>query len=416
MRRAAVAVLLVAAVLGAGALWASCRSPTGDEPTPTSTPTTTAGPATPDAPTTGPTSTGTPVPSPSPTPTPTEAPTPLESVRVAWAVEASGFERPLQVLSHPGTDDVLVVEQGGRVRTLDGEVVLDLSDRVTRAGNEQGLLALAFHPDGSRLFVHYSATDGSTTLSSFPADDLAADRETVLLTEPQPARNHNGGSVVFTPEGALVLALGDGGGGGDQFGNGQNTDSRLGGLLRLDVDDPGTVRPWPDNPFLDGGAPELWTYGLRNPWRIDTDGEVLYVADVGQDAVEEVSFLPLDDVTGANFGWPRLEGSQCYASADCSAEGTVRPSVELRHADGACSIIGGVVVPPGHATGLDGAFLFSDVCDTRLQALRAGPDGAEHAILEGGTLPDAPLGFGRTDDGAVWVATINGEVRRLAPA
>lgn len=341
--------------------------------------------------------------------------TPLAEASVTWASVGSGFSGPLQVLTDPRDGRTLVVEQVGRIRTLDGEGVLDLTDRVTTAGNEQGLLGVAFHPDGDRLFVHYSGSDGHTVLSEFPADgELSADDETVLLTEPQPASNHNGGAVLFTPDGALVLALGDGGASGDRFDNGQDTDTRKGGLLRLDVSTPGEAQPHPGNPFLDGGAPELWVYGLRNPWRVDVDQDHWYVADVGQDALEEVSVVPRDDIGGANFGWPLLEGSSCFLTSDCDESGTVLPEVELRHVDGACSLIGGVVVPEGHPTGLAGAFLFSDLCDTQLRALRAG--GASNVVIDGGQLPGSPLGFGRGADGQVWVGTADGEVLELRPA
>ena len=367
-----------------------------------------------------PTATSSPSPGPSPIDT-TEATgqgpqrTALDQATVTWASVGTGFSGPLQVLTDPRDGRTLVVEQVGRIRTLDGGGVLDLTDRVTTAGNEQGLLGVAFHPDGDRLFVHYTGADGRTVLSEFPADgELTAGDETVLLTEPQPAPNHNGGAVLFTPDGALVLALGDGGGGGDQYGNAQDTDTRKGGLLRLDVSTPGQARPHPDNPFLDGGAPALWAYGLRNPWRVDVDQDRWYVADVGQNAVEEVSVVSRDDIDGANFGWPILEGSRCFRSDDCDASGTVRPVAELFHDQGACSIIGGVVVPEGHPTGLAGAFLFSGLCDTRLRALRAG--GSSNVVIEGGQLPGSPLGFGRGDDGQVWVGTADGEVLELRPA
>ena len=218
---------------------------------------------------------------------------------------------------------------------------------------------------------------------------------------------------MFDADGALLMGLGDGGAAGDQFGNGQDTDSRLGGLLRLDVSEPGRARPHPDNPFLDGGAPELWAYGLRNPWRVDVTDSHLFVADVGQDAVEEVSVLRRDEARGADFGWPQLEGTQCFSAADCDATGTVAPVAELRHADGACSIIGGVVVPDASPTGLGGAFLFSDLCDTTLRAVRT--DGPA-AVVDGGELPGSPLGFGHGTGGEVWVGTSDGRVLRLRPA
>ncbi len=325
-----------------------------------------------------------------------------------------GFEGPLQVLADPRDGRTLVVEQVGRITPLEGGApVLDLTDRVT-AGGERGLLGVAFHPAGDRLFVHYSGQDGQTVLSSFPVGDGDPDpaAETVLLTVEQPARNHNGGALLFAPDGALVLGLGDGGGAGDQFGNGQDPSTLLGTLLRFDVDaEPGQLQPAEGNPFVDGGGePAVWAYGLRNPWRVAFDDDHLYVADVGQDAIEEVSVIARDEVAGANFGWPVLEGSQCFQQAECDPEGTVSPSAELFHEEGACSIIGGVVVPGSHPSGLGGAYLYSDLCDTRLHALRS--DG-QTAVVEGGQLPASPLGFGTGPDGQVWVGTAEGQVLEL---
>jgi glucose/arabinose dehydrogenase len=342
---------------------------------------------------------------------------PLTEAAAAWEVVGEGYEGPVQVLPAPD-GRILVVEQVGRLRTLGAaEVVLDLTDRVT-VGGERGLLGATFHPDRDRLFVHYSGTDGRTVVSSFPVEDGAVDAgdESILFEHAQPASNHNGGALLFDPDGRLVLALGDGGGAGDRFGNGQDPGTDLGALLRFDADGP-TLVPAPDNPFVDGGgAPTVWAYGLRNPWRVAFDDERLYVADVGQDAVEEVSVVARDEVAGANFGWPILEGTTCYRSADCDPSGTVRPVAELRHADGACSIIGGVVVPEGHPTGLGGAYLYSDLCDTTLRALRVADGDVESAAIGGAQVPDAPLGFGVGPDGQVWVGTRSGRVLELVPA
>ena len=219
--------------------------------------------------------------------------------------------------------------------------------------------------------------------------------------------------MLFDPDGMLVLALGDGGGAGDQFGNGQDPSTQLGALLRFDADG-AQLTPAEGNPFLDGGGdPAVWAYGLRNPWRIAFDEQRLYVADVGQDAVEEVDVLARDDVAGANFGWPILEGTACYREDDCDPAGTVRPVAELHHADGACSIIGGVVVPADHPSGLGGAFLYSDLCDTRLRAVRADGGQVATAVVDGAQLPASPLGFGTGADGEVWVGLQDGRILEL---
>lgn len=408
----------VPAALVAGLVLAACQT----EQPPRATDPATAAPTEPAAPTESapatsrevtPSSPGTDLPT-SPAPT---LPA-LDQVTVRWEVVGDGFDNPLQVLTDPRDGATLVVEQPGRVTALDGQVVLDLTDRVT-TGSERGLLGVAFHPDGQRVFVHYSGADGQTVLSQFPvAAELDPAAERVLLTEPQPAANHNGGALLFDPDGALLLGLGDGGGGGDQFGNGQDTSTRKGGILRLDVDtEPGRAHPAAGNPFADGGAPELWVYGLRNPWRIAVEDDWLYIADVGQDAVEEVTVVRRDRVAGANFGWPRLEGRNCFAEAPCTTDGTVAPQVELFHDQGACSIIGGVLVPPGATVAdLAGAYLFSDLCDTRLRALRVAPDGdVTSAVLDGADVPGSPLGFGVGPDGEVMVGTRDGQVLSLIP-
>ncbi|MBW3659785.1 MAG: PQQ-dependent sugar dehydrogenase, partial [Actinobacteria bacterium] len=209
---------------------------------------------------------------------------------------ASGFELPLHALPAPA-GGVLVVEQPGRVRLLrDGEVTsyLDIVDRVV-SGGERGLLGVAFAPDDrDRVFVHYSGEGGRTTLSTFAAGPDAADpgSEEILLTVDQPAANHNGGQLLFGPDGHLYLGLGDGGGANDRFDNGQDPRTLLGTILRLDVTgaDGGYDIP-PDNPFADGrgGAPEVWAYGLRNPYRLDFGDGRLFIADVGQNAIEEIN-------------------------------------------------------------------------------------------------------------------------------
>lgn len=413
--------LLAAAAVVVLASLSACSSDPGTPDDPTTgpdaaSPTAPASPSEPDPTTTSPSTSTPPEASTTDADGPSPAPTPLDAVRARWRVAAEGFDAPLQVLALPD-GRVVVLEQPGRISTLDGgDVVLDLADRVV-AGGERGLLGAAVHPDGDRLFVHYSGADGRTVVSVFPLGSEGGTdpgAEQVLLEQAQPAANHNGGSLLFDPDGALVLALGDGGAAGDRFGNGQDPSTVLGALLRFDADGD-TLAPADGNPFLDGGgAPEVWAFGLRNPWRIAFDDEHLYVADVGQDAVEEVDVVARDEVAGANFGWPILEGSTCYRADECDASGTVQPVAELRHEDGACSLIGGVVVPPGHASGLGGAYLYSDLCDTRLHALRVGEDGdVDTAVVRGGELSASPLGFGTGPDGQVWVGTTDGQVLEL---
>lgn len=359
-------------VLAVVALTACARAGDGTEP---STTTTSVSVTTGSTVTNGPDETTSPVPSSTSTTAPVTTTTldPLE--RLEYQTVAEGLPFPTDVASRPGTGEGLIATKDGRVwRLHDGgaELVLDIADQVRNEG-EQGLLGIALHPDHDLVYLHYSANDGDTVLSEFDGglDGIDAGSERVLLRFDQPAANHNGGPVRFGPDGMLYLALGDGGGGGDRFGNGQNTSTPLGGILRID---PRSADPYgiPDgNPFADGGGfPELWAYGLRNPWKIDFDGGWLYVADVGQNRYEEVSVVPADG-PGANFGWPLTEGLECYSSADCDASGTVRPAVVVEHGDaGTCSISGGVVYRGAAIPELDGHYLYSDYCGGWLRSFR----------------------------------------------
>lgn len=337
-------------------------------------------------------------------PTPTPAPAPEDPPR--WVEVASGFEAPVATLVDPRSGDLLVVQLPGRIARLDGTTVLDLTDRVT-TGSERGLLDATTTPDGQRLLVHYSGDDGATTLSSFPVlaagDDLLADRdrESVLLTIPQPAGNHNGGSLVFGPDDWLYLALGDGGGANDRFGNGDDLATPLGAILRLDVvSEPGVALPAPDNPYVDGGGdPRIWVSGVRNPWRITHDGTRWFVADVGQDAVEEVTVVP-GDAGPHDLGWPSWEGDVCRLQP-CD-EDSLPPVHTLRHADGVCSVIGGAVA---EAPAVDaGTYYFTDLCDPQVWRL----DPATGSVVPDAALPSAALALDLDVDGSVVALTQSG--------
>ena len=236
-----------------------------------------------------------------------------------------GLEAPLAVVhAGDGSGRVFVVEQAGRIRVvrddrLADEALLDISNRIS-AGGERGLLGLAFHPDfpdDPRLFVNYTDPNGDTVISSFPVpdgDQADASAERVLMNIAQPFANHNGGAVAFGPDGMLYIATGDGGSGGDPHGNGQRLDTHLGKILRIDVDatDAGAYGVPADNPFVSrpGAEPEIWHYGMRNPWRISFDRETgdLWIGDVGQGAWEEVDHAPAG-TGGLNYGWNLMEGS-----------------------------------------------------------------------------------------------------------
>jgi glucose/arabinose dehydrogenase len=281
----------------------------------------------------------------------------VDDVQLRFETAAEGFDQPIEVTAPVGDDRLFVLERAGRVWVLDGqdaELFLDVSDQ-TRVRSEEGLLGVAFHPgfaDTGRFVVHHTDTGGDNRVAEYRlADDgRTADpgsRRELLHVE-QPASNHNGGMVAFGPDEMLYVAIGDGGGSGDEFGHGQRADTLLGTILRLDPDAEDGVPG--DNPFVGGsvGAPEVWHYGLRNPWRFSFDDDELYIADVGQNRFEEVNVVPADE-GGLNFGWPIMEASHCFEpAADCPTEGLVHPSTSTasavspsaRSSAGSCTEVG----------------------------------------------------------------------------
>ncbi len=340
---------------------------------------------------------------------------------------ASGFVQPLGIVAAgDGSGRLFVVEQRGTVVAVapDGATArwLDLQGR-TRAQGERGLLGLAFHPDfaaNGRLFVHYSDRDGDTVLAELAADPGAdvvdPATEVVLFTLDQPYGNHNGGQVAFGPDGMLYLALGDGGSGGDPLGAGQDLGTPLGALLRFDVDadGPGTLSVPADNPFVDvaGARPEIWAYGLRNPWRFSFDPRTgdLWIADVGQNAVEEVNLLRADAPAGANFGWRVVEGDRCFDPPQgCDPERFVAPVATYTHASGWGRSITGGVVPYGDAApSLAGRYVFGDFVSGRLFVLDRTQDGyAASPWLDAGF---AVAGFGLDEAADAYVADYGGGV------
>lgn len=338
-----------------------------------------------------------------------------------------GLERPLYVThAGDGSGRLYILEQPGRVRVLeDGRLLetpfLDLTDRVLSRGNEQGLLGLAFSPDfreSGIFYIHYTGRpDGRTVLSRFRLRDGDPRRgdaasEEVLLTVEQPYANHNGGALLFGPDGYLYLALGDGGSAGDPENRAQNLDSLLGKILRLDVSQPGPYRIPPDNPFVGGqGREEIWAYGLRNPWRISFDRATgdLYIADVGQNAIEEVNFQPAGSPGGENYGWRVWEGSRRYAQGE--APGAVFPVAEYTHAEGGCSITGGYVYRGQAIPALVGIYLYGDYCTGYIWGLKQ-----QDGQWQTGWLLDTSLNitsFGEDEAGEVYVVDRGGAIYRV---
>lgn len=404
--------------LGLVLVAAACR---GDDTTATTNLPSLPATTTTTVPSSNPTSTSNPPPASTTTATPLA---PLQGVEAEFV--ADGFDSPVWVGVDPGTNELLVVERRGRILGIDGGVRFDIDARVGSGSSEQGLLGLAFHPDDPDLFyVDYTDTGGDTTVSEFRRVDGVLDpsSERVLLEVSQPAANHNGGNVVFGPDGMLYVGMGDGGASNDRFNNGQDPFTRLGAMLRLNPapsgDLPFTVPA--DNPMAPGsGDPLVYAYGLRNPWRFSFDGALLYVADVGQGDWEEVSVVPALAPSVDNFGWPVLEGSTCFTQPDCDRSdgltpgaSMVEPVVEYSHREG-CSITGGVVMHDPAIPEFDGFYLYGDFCTGFVRGFffEGGAATAEAEVLSGlGSISS----FGVDADGRVLVVSLNGAIWRIVP-
>lgn len=334
------------------------------------------------------------------------------------------FDQPIELVAYPG-NRFLVAEQGGTVRLVNASggaevLLLDLGSAVARSGNEEGLLSVQLDPSfasNGDLWAYYSVAGGErrTRLARFTVAGDVASRasELVVLEVPQPYSNHNGGAVRFGPDGLLYLGVGDGGSSGDPQGNGQNPNSLLGSILRLDVRAASEATPYvipPGNPFVGvAGADEVWAYGLRNPWRMAFDGATgkLWVGDVGQGAYEEI-----DVVTGGgNYGWNRLEGTHCY-QAGCSSAGTVLPVAEYAHGGGRCSVTGGVVSRAAGVPAIAGAYLYADYCTGQIWAIDATTPGTPVEVARADGNPTA---FATDGAGTVYLVQFGGPIMRLAP-
>jgi len=301
------------------------------------------------------------------------------------------FSRPVALLQAPGDfERWFVVEQGGRVLVFDNDpqasrasVFIDISDRVDDGPSEAGLLGMVFHPDfenNRQVFLSYTRT-GNPLIShisrfSSPDDGKTLDpaSETVILTLDQPFGNHNGGGIGFGPDDYLYIGFGDGGSGGDPQGNGQNTATLLGAILRIDVDQAPPYAIPPDNPFAQGGGRgEIYAWGFRNPWRWSFDrltGE-LWVGDVGQNQWEEIDRVE----RGGNYGWNIREGAHCFNADSCDTTGLIDPVAEYSHSEG-CSVTGGYVYRGAAIPNLQGLYLYGDFCSGRIWGLASGNAGA----------------------------------------
>jgi len=350
---------------------------------------------------------------------------------LAYEKVAGGFSFPVFVDAPPGDDRLFVATKDGRIHIIkDGATLvqpfLDISEPTNNDG-EQGLLGLAFHPDyasNGLFYVHYSDRHGDTKIFEYRVGsnpDLA-DLETarLLLVVTQPASNHNGGMLAFGPDGYLYIGLGDGGGAGDRYGNGQRPDTLLGTLLRIDPvgGDPVGGLAYaipPDNPFVDGGgAPEVWAYGLRNPWRFSFDGDLLYIGDVGQNRWEEIDVVSAS-AAGINYGWPIMEGNSCFSpSSGCDTDGLLLPIAEYSHGDG-CSVTGGYVYRGAAIPELAGRYFYSDYCGGWLRSFvnedGVATDMQDHTGQVGSL--DSVVSFGTDSFGELYVTTSGGDVWKL---
>jgi glucose/arabinose dehydrogenase len=342
---------------------------------------------------------------------------------------AAGLEAPVFLTAPAGDARLFVVEQPGRIRVIrNGRLLprpyLDISAKVGYGG-ERGLLGLAFHPHfaaNGRFYVDYTDRNGDTRVERYqaaPAADSAdATSARLVLAVDQPFANHNGGDVLFGPDGLLYVGMGDGGSGGDPGGRGQSLGTLLGKLLRLDVDREEPYAIPPDNPYLGraGARGEIWAHGLRNPWRMafDRTAGLLYVADVGQNRWEEVDVVAAD-VGGLNYGWNRMEGTHCYGTITCGREGLVLPALEYGHGDG-CAVIGGFVYRGRAIPAAVGQYFYSDYCSGWLRSFRfdggAATDRTVWRTPEVGSL----LSFGEDAAGELYVLSAHGTVYRLAPS
>jgi len=335
---------------------------------------------------------------------------------------STGLSSPV-FLTQPLDDGrIFVVEQPGRIRILKDGVLqttpfLDLASRVL-SGGERGLLSVAFHPQYATnhfFYVYFTPrTNGDIMIERFTTTsnpDVADPASTkLIITAPHSSQsNHNGGLLTFGPDGMLYAALGDGGGTGDPLGNGQNFNSLLGGMLRLDVDNGDPYAIPANNPFV-GQANhrgEVWAKGLRNPWRyaFDTNTGLLYIADVGQGEREEVNVVPAGS-GGLNYGWNITEGTICYNTSTCDKTGFTDPVLDYDHDTGACSITGGYVYRGTAIEGLQGHYLYSDYCAGFLKSFRYS-SGTVVDQKDWGLSAGNVTSFGQDIDGELYITAGN---------
>ncbi|WP_246068390.1 PQQ-dependent sugar dehydrogenase [Fodinibius sediminis] len=362
-----------------------------------------------------------------------EQPPSAESYQLVEAFPELAFNRPVD-LQHPGDESnrLFVVEQRGIISVFPNDptvqeatTFLDIEDQVDDAGNEEGLLGLAFHPNyenNGYFYVNYTTPDSKTHISRFRVsgdnpEQVVKSSEEVLLTYEQPFDNHNGGQLSFGPDGYLYIAVGDGGSGGDPQGNGQNRETLLGTILRIDVDGQEEDKLYAipdDNPFVDneqGFREEIYAYGLRNVWRFSFDAENgrLWAGDVGQNSYEEVDVIE----NGGNYGWNIMEGNHCFSpETNCDQTGLKLPIWEYGRSEGV-SITGGFVYRGPSLPGLEGQYIYADYASGRIWAL-------DHTDMENpvnSELMDSDIAiasFGVDANEELYICAFDGKIYKLS--
>ncbi len=371
---------------------------------------------------------------PSPTFIAAPAHVPLTELRVEPAFPNLSFDRMVHLTCpDDGTSRLFLVLQPGRIMGFDNhsnvtstEAFLDIRDRVNDSSEEEGLLGLAFDPQyrsNGHFYVYYSAAHPRrSVISRFSVSGDIPSRadpssELVILEVPQPFSNHNGGQLLFGPDGYLYIGLGDGGSGGDPRGHGQDRSTLLGSILRIDVSSAAAgakYRVPPDNPFVarnDGARKEIWAYGLRNPWRFtfDRDTGDLWAGDVGQNTFEEVDLIR----RGLNYGWNVMEGLHCFRARQCDSEGLERPVIEYSRSGG-CSITGGYVYRGSRLPSLHGAYVYGDFCSGKIWALRYDGTGVTERLQIADTGFNIPA-FGEDRSGELYILSFDGRIYRFVP-
>ncbi len=352
------------------------------------------------------------------------APGNLAEARIKLTQVAT-LSRPLAMHAPTGEDALYIAEKGGRIRAirggqLDPNPVLDISSEIS-SGAEQGLLGLAISPDRQFLYVNFTDEAGDTRIREYRFRDGRADTGSArqVLFVDQPYANHNGGHLEFGRDGYMYIGLGDGGSSGDPNDNAQSLSTLLGKMLRIDPR-PSGGQPYripPDNPFVgqSGARGEIWSYGLRNPWRYSFDRQNgdLYIGDVGERELEEIDFQPASSRGGENYGWDRLEGSRPRSGSAPASH--VLPIYEYERSGGNCAVTAGYVYRGSRIPALSGAFLFGDYCAGQLRAfVQSRGRAADHRFLE---VPVQSLSsFGQDQAGELYALSLSGPVFRIDPA